>query len=448
MATLLVNGTTDYRGQVLSGIDYVAFTGNFEFVQAQFAAAQFDGVQMATNIHFDSGTPHTYILIDVAGTGVVDASTWTFSRWTDATVDFTFSDHLYFEGGTGDDRITGSSRADEIYGHGGNDLIRAGAGNDMIFVTAHEGSDRIRGGLGTDFLNLNRTMSTDDLRIDITQGGMGVNIGDLTQLWSIERLSFAGGSGNDTVLGGALRDVLEGGDGRDLFIGNGGGDHMYGQGGDDVIASAGEGGIVSGGDGKDTLTLDRSLSSIAVELDMMATSGSVTISDGTVVYLDFEKLVFYGGSAGDTVTGARAASILGGFGGDDTLTGRNAKDFLSGGEGDDTLRGGLGADTLSGGNGLDTFVYLASAECVGDTIQDFATGDEIDLSAIDAITGGSDDAFSFIGRTAFSNVAGELRTLKSGTNLIVAADLDGDGTADLSFTVQNVSTLLDTDFVL
>ena len=167
-----------------------------------------------------------------------------------------------------------------------------------------------------------------------------------------------------------------------------------------------------------------------------------------MVYLDFEKLVFYGGSAGDTVTGARAANNLGGFDGDDNLTGRNAKDFLSGGEGDDTLRGGLGADTLSGGNGLDTFVYLNAAECTGDTILDFSAGDVVDLSAIDATTGGNDDAFSFIGRTAFSHVAGELRTLKSGANLIVAADLDGDGKAEISFTVRNASTLVDTDFVL
>ena len=59
MTTLPVNGTADYRGQVLSGIDYVAFTSNFEFVLAQCAAAPFDGVQMASNIHFDSGTPQT-----------------------------------------------------------------------------------------------------------------------------------------------------------------------------------------------------------------------------------------------------------------------------------------------------------------------------------------------------------------------------------------------------
>ena len=58
-------------------------------------------------------------------------------------------------------------------------------------------------------------------------------------------------------------------------------------------------------------------------------------------------------------------------------------------------------------------------------------GKEIDLAAIDAnaVGGGADDAFAFIGAAAFSNTAGE-RASALGTNTLVTGDIDGDGGAD------------------
>ena len=70
----------------------------------------------------------------------------------------------------------------------------------------------------------------------------------------------------------------------------------------------------------------------------------------------------------------------------------------------------------------------------GTSIQDFTSGDVIDLSAIDAITGGANDAFSFIGSVAFSNTAGELRfenISHGGPIWIVRGDIDGNGVSDL-----------------
>src|SRR6185436_4196129 len=77
-------------------------------------------------------------------------------------------------------------------------------------------------------------------------------------------------------------------------------------------------------------------------------------------------------------------------------------DSITGGQGNDIISGGLGADILTGGGGNDTFLYrsvLESTSAGRDGIQDFNTGDKIDLSAIDAIVGGgtSNDAFTFIG---------------------------------------------------
>src|SRR5262249_17853031 len=99
-----------------------------------------------------------------------------------------------------------------------------------------------------------------------------------------------------------------------------------------------------------------------------------------------------------------------------TITGNTGSNVLNGGGGDDFLIGGGGLDYLTGSTGADRFVFN-QGDIPGvtfnstDQITDFsqASGDKIDVSGIDAITGGTDDAFTFIGNAAFSGVAGELR---------------------------------------
>ena len=63
-----------------------------------------------------------------------------------------------------------------------------------------------------------------------------------------------------------------------------------------------------------------------------------------------------------------------------------------------------------------------------DTITDFARlHDKIDVSAIDAVEGGGDDAFTWIGDKAFSGHAGELRYQSTASGLTIQGDVDGDG---------------------
>jgi hypothetical protein len=84
-----------------------------------------------------------------------------------------------------------------------------------------------------------------------------------------------------------------------------------------------------------------------------------------------------------------------------------------------------------------------------DQILDFATGDSIDLSRIDAITGGTDDPFHFVGAAAFSHSAGELRAFQqSPGHWQVEGDVDGDGNADLVIAVATDHALSAADFVL
>jgi Ca2+-binding RTX toxin-like protein len=136
-----------------------------------------------------------------------------------------------------------------------------------------------------------------------------------------------------------------------------------------------------------------------------------------------------------------------------TLYGGAANDTLRGGTGGDILNGGRGADSLFGGAGNDVFAYLSVDDSRfpnTDGIQDFATGDLIDLAGIDAIAGTpANDAFTFIGSGAFTGVAGQLRAEETGRGTwIVQGDVDGDGIADLQINVVTDHALAGADFTL
>ncbi|MCB2065650.1 MAG: hypothetical protein KDE15_03295, partial [Erythrobacter sp.] len=85
-----------------------------------------------------------------------------------------------------------------------------------------------------------------------------------------------------------------------------------------------------------------------------------------------------------------------------------------------------------------------------DRIRDFnqAQGDVIDLTAIDAIAGGGDDAFSFIGDAAFSHSAGELRFQQFTGYTMIQMDTDGDGVTDYAVRLEGQFTMVESDFAL
>ena len=98
----------------------------------------------------------------------------------------------------------------------------------------------------------------------------------------------------------------------------------------------------------------------------------------------------------------------------------------------------------------DTFVFdslLDSPASLHDIISGFTSGsDKIDLSAIDASTGGgANDAFVFIGSADFS-AAGQLR-FDAATHTL-QGDLDGNGAADLVIELAGVSSIVAGDIVL
>jgi Ca2+-binding RTX toxin-like protein len=125
----------------------------------------------------------------------------------------------YFNGGTGNDRITFGGRSDELIGDDrGNDLVDA---------------SEVGFGSITDF----------------SSGVEGVSIGD--------------SQGNNTLLGSLGDDSLVAGGGNDSLRGEGGRDTLFAGGGNDILWGGSGSDSLNGGDGNDTLYGQGSSGSIA-----------------------------------------------------------------------------------------------------------------------------------------------------------------------------------------
>jgi serralysin len=82
----------------------------------------------------------------------------------------------------------------------------------------------------------------------------------------------------------------------------------------------------------------------------------------------------------------------------DLIWGNSSANKLEGRGGNDVINGFGGADQLCCGEGNDTFAFSVVDKL--SKIMDWNAGDKIDLTKIDAITGGADNAFSWIGATS------------------------------------------------
>ena len=89
----------------------------------------------------------------------------------------------------------------------------------------------------------------------------------------------------------------------------------------------------------------------------------------------------------------------------------------------------------------------ASADVIHDFSQ--AEHDLIRLDFVDADTGiQGDQGFDFIGTSAFTNTAGELRYQLIDGNTFVMGDTNGDGTADFLVRLDGAHSLASGDFIL
>ena len=370
---------------------------------------------------------------------------------------------------------TGSSyhQNDTLYGGNGNDTLYAVFGNDTLYAEAGwdtlysgNGNDRLDGGNGRDTASYANAAAgvTVSLAIAGAQdtGGAGVDtlvaieqlVGsafDDTLLAGVDATMLWGGAGHDTIVGGAGSDYLFGEDGNDTIDGSEGWDQLHGGDGDDVMSGGNGGDLFRGGLGNDTIYggagTDRAYLD---DGDDTAWGGD----DNDLLNGQSGADSLHGENGDDELVGAAGNDRLDGGAGDDLLNGGGHDDVLIGGEGNDVLLGSWGVDVLTGGAGADNFVFETghSGRWRGnaDTITDFsqADGDVIDLSAIDAIAGGDNDAFTFIGNAAFSGTAGELAVFEEDGNTYIAGDVNGDGVEDFLIRLEGLVDLTAGDFVL
>ncbi len=417
-----------------------------------------------------------------------------------------------YRGNALDNEIRGSGASDVFrMQDGGDDIARGGAARDAFyFGAAFTAADSVYGNAGSDILILQG-----DYSAGVVLGGATAAGGHTGQVLSVESLSLFSGSiasygdnsnatyrynvtsrdenveaggqmrvngfgllagenltfdgraetdGTFLMLGGRGIDTFFGGAGRDNFVfGHDGrfgiGDSVDGGEGYDVVYLRGDYQLdfTSIGGGTGTFANVESIGLLSAT-DTSFVSGGDGEFDYDIVWAD---AMLVGGRT-MTVNGSRlgaAETMI--FDGSKEMDGAfrvfagSGADILTGGAGNDLIYGGLGGDTMRGGAGNDVFRYQSVEDSTGearDGIQDFATGDVIDLSRIDvdgAVEG--DQAFTFIGADAFSGTRGELRATKDdGPIWLVQADTDGNGVADLEFlvVVADQDPITATDFLL
>lgn len=329
---------------------------------------------------------------------------------------------------SGNDLAEGADGNDTIYGYAGNDSLVGGAGNDVLRGEA--GNDTMDGGQGDDIYYADGG----DTIID-TAGGIDTVYTATTHRLAdgIEKLVLLG-KANADLTGNALDNSITGNAGKNRIDGGAGNDTMSGGAGDDtyVVDSAGDVVTETGPkNGRDTVSSSVAFT-LGAHLERLTLTGDADIN-GTGNTLD------------NVIRGNAGANLLSGGAGKDTLLGL---------AGNDTLVGGRGSDQLTGGDGADVFRFLSSADSSvagtgRDRIMDFTPGEDvIDLSSIDAkIRSAADDAFTFIGRSQFSGVAGQLRFADGA----LMGDTNGDKRADFRIDISfddGVTRLVAADLLL
>jgi len=410
--------------------------------------------------------------------GVAGAGDWLAGNASDNTLGGTGGSDLFMLQQGGNDSASGGGGDDGFYlgaalsaldsldgGAGTNDQLglqgnyaglTLGAGNlvNIEALVLLPGSDTRFGDTANNVYDYNLT--TVDANVAAGQ--------TLTVNWNTlragEDVTFNGAAETDgkfLTYGGAGVDHITGGQGNDGFFFAGGkfgpSDTLDGQGGtNDQLGLQGDysgGNAIAFGAGQlagiETIVL---LSGADTRFNNggSAFSYTLTMNDGNVAA--GQTMTVNGNTlrASETLTFDGSAETNGIF----KVYGGAGADTIKGGAGGDTLYGADGADVLTGGAGNDTFLYMNasnSTNAARDHIMDFAVGDVIDLHAIDAIPGGTDDAFTWIGNAAFGGHAGELRSIVGGSDWLVQADLDGDGSADFEILVTGHSPAAG-DFVL
>jgi Ca2+-binding RTX toxin-like protein len=317
------------------------------------------------------------------------------------------------------DYLKGSTGADYISGGQGNDWISAGAGNDII--QGGVGRDYLTGGAGADTFSFTNVNELGDLITDFAAGQDKISLANLAGLPAAAQGASWSWIGTGAYSGHAL-------------------ELRYAQSGGSTFVTAD-----LDGDKKTDIQLELSGQISLKSSDfVVATNGTAATS----------SVIAQGTTSPNAVTGTSGADTLNGTAAADSITGGAGNDKINGGAGDDLIWGGLGTDTLTGGTGQDHFVFAAKSDSAPgsarDVITDFTQSEDvIDLSQLDAIAASAaHDAFSWIGQSAFSGAAGQLRASAYSYGTVVQGDINGDKVVDFEILLSKSLELTSHDFLL
>ncbi|WP_395681461.1 beta strand repeat-containing protein [Inquilinus sp.] len=410
-------------------------------------------------------------------------------------------------GGTGNDILTGGAGADTLDGGNGNDLISyadstkgvtvnlaSGIGSSgtafgdtltsIELVTGSAYADTLvgndvantfRGGAGADHLDggggfdiADYADSTTGVSVNLATGTGSGGAADGDTLVSIEAVT--GSAYADALVGSGVANTLDGGNGNDLasYVDSTTGVTV------NLVTGTGSGGTATG----DTLVSIEAVTGSAYADTLIGNAAANTLRGGAGAdRLDggasFDTADYADSTVGVTVNLATGTGSSGTAYGDtlvsieavtgsayaDALVGSDAANWLFGEAGDDVLRGLGGKDLLRGDAGADRFVFAALSDSApgfanADQIADFwqVQADQIDLSQIDADTGlAGNQAFSFIGAAAYTGVAGQLRWVVSGDDVVIGGDVNGDSVSDFNIVLWHRADFIRlqaSDFVL
>ncbi|HEX8916357.1 MAG TPA: C2 family cysteine protease [Humisphaera sp.] len=182
-----------------------------------------------------------------------------------------------FEGGAGNDALTGGAGDDTLVGGDGDDTLAGNGGNDGLYGGL--GNDTATGGAGTDTFSVTSPGSSQEpgalviadgsaksgsfAEVDKLTGNdvetiVGTPSGDEVRGSGVGETIY-GGYGDDTIYGNGGDDRIYGGGGNDTLFGGKGLDKLFGDDGDDVLVTVGGGSSdrVNGGTGEDVFWIDQ-----------------------------------------------------------------------------------------------------------------------------------------------------------------------------------------------
>jgi len=468
--------------QAMYGADYTTRTGNdvYFLPGRSGAGSYFACIWDAAGIDTISGINTPNCVIDLRAATLLNAvggGGW-LSRGRSVMGGFTIANGVVIEnaiGSEGYDQIignaannvlTGLAGNDTLNGTGGDDTLYGGDGNDDLMGGA--GNDYIRGGSGLDLLKGSTgddIYYVEDLRAqiyeDVRNGGYDgvyVAVSGYSVRDNVEAIAVVGDAaidvtGNDSdnrIRGNAAVNRLAGQGGQDTIFGGDGDDWLEGGNGNDWLDGGTGLDILDGGLGVDIYIID-SVGDRIVEtgnqIDGVFSSVDYTLSDRV------ENMTLTGTAT--VAQGNASANVLKGNAVGNTIWGLAGNDVIASYDGSDAIVGGAGQDLVAGGAGADRFVFddndfNTRSISVADVVMDFsrAQGDKIDLRPVDAVIGGQDNAFRFIGTAAFTGAAGQLRYQHIGVNSYVIGDTNGDRAIDVLIRVNGLIAFVASDFGL